>query len=315
MFARILGRIHGYSHGLGGSMHFAYVDLNMISAHGVVGAGMPIGTGAANSTKIRGTDGVSGAFPGDGASNQVFLRAPPVPAHAFLLAPRPARTPRWACPTSRSKERMSTACRPSACANTTSTACRLTSTGPRPGAPSTSGPPPTACRGWAWTATTCPRCARPCRLRAAGRGPVTDRRNSISATACGTTGGRRANRAFRIFCVDRLPKRIPGSRRRGKRIAHRASPSFHRWPLPSLLFSHVRFVSLLFSLFFLFCCFPSSPPLPAPPGPRLPPVRTYRRRAFQWSSTRLWSLATRSGVSRTCCCGGRPLPPRAGPLC
>jgi pyruvate dehydrogenase E1 component alpha subunit len=68
--AEILGRRDGYCGGKGGSMHLADMGLGIIGANGIVGAGMPIATGAALAASIRGSDEVSVCFFGDGAANQ-----------------------------------------------------------------------------------------------------------------------------------------------------------------------------------------------------------------------------------------------------
>lgn len=70
MMAELMGRETGYCRGLGGSMHIADMNLNILGANGIVGAAIPISTGAALAAKIRGTDQVVVAFFGDGASNQ-----------------------------------------------------------------------------------------------------------------------------------------------------------------------------------------------------------------------------------------------------
>ncbi|NYZ15853.1 dehydrogenase [Azospirillum sp. RWY-5-1] len=70
MMAELLGRSTGYCGGLGGSMHVADLSLNILGANGIVGATMPIGTGAALASKLRGTDAVVVAYFGDGAANQ-----------------------------------------------------------------------------------------------------------------------------------------------------------------------------------------------------------------------------------------------------
>ncbi len=76
MMAELMGRATGYCGGLGGSMHIADLDLNILGANGVVGATMPLAVGAALAAKLRGTDQVAVAFFGDGASNQgVFHEA------------------------------------------------------------------------------------------------------------------------------------------------------------------------------------------------------------------------------------------------
>jgi 2-oxoisovalerate dehydrogenase E1 component len=70
MMAELMGRQDGYCRGLGGSMHIAALDLNILGCNGIVAAGLPIGTGAALAEKIRRTDHVVIAFFGDGGANQ-----------------------------------------------------------------------------------------------------------------------------------------------------------------------------------------------------------------------------------------------------
>src|SRR2546427_160847 len=70
MMAELFGRVDGYCRGLGGSMHIAALDLNILGCNGIVAAGLPIGTGAAVANRIRRTDGVVIAFFGDGGANQ-----------------------------------------------------------------------------------------------------------------------------------------------------------------------------------------------------------------------------------------------------
>lgn len=72
MFAELFGRETGYCKGVGGSMHIADVSLGILGCNGVVGAGLPIGTGAALSSVERGTDQVTVIFFGDGAAGQGF---------------------------------------------------------------------------------------------------------------------------------------------------------------------------------------------------------------------------------------------------
>jgi len=76
MMAELMGKDTGYCHGLGGSMHIADMNLNILGANGIVGAAMPLATGAALAAKLRGSDQVTVAFFGDGGSNQgVFHEA------------------------------------------------------------------------------------------------------------------------------------------------------------------------------------------------------------------------------------------------
>jgi len=70
MMAELYGKATGYNKGKGGSMHIAYPKLGILGANGIVGAGLPIATGAAMSAKLRKTDQVTACFFGDGASNE-----------------------------------------------------------------------------------------------------------------------------------------------------------------------------------------------------------------------------------------------------
>ena len=70
MYAELFGRSGGYCKGKGGSMHIADLDLGILGANGIVGAGPPIAMGAAFASKYRGDDRVAVCFFGDGASNQ-----------------------------------------------------------------------------------------------------------------------------------------------------------------------------------------------------------------------------------------------------
>src|SRR5215831_8246425 len=70
MMAELMGRSSGYCGGLGGSMHIADLNLGILGANGIVGAAMPLCTGAALAAKLSGQGQVAVAFFGDGASNQ-----------------------------------------------------------------------------------------------------------------------------------------------------------------------------------------------------------------------------------------------------
>ena len=70
MMAELFGRSTGVCKGKGGSMHIADLDRGMLGANGIVGAGIPLATGAALTAQIKKTGGVGVAFFGDGASNQ-----------------------------------------------------------------------------------------------------------------------------------------------------------------------------------------------------------------------------------------------------
>jgi len=70
MMAELMGRATGYCGGLGGSMHIASLELGILGANGIVGAAMPLSTGAALAAKLKRTGQVAVAFFGDGAANQ-----------------------------------------------------------------------------------------------------------------------------------------------------------------------------------------------------------------------------------------------------
>jgi pyruvate dehydrogenase E1 component alpha subunit len=70
MYAELFGRQDGYCRGKGGSVHIADLDLGILGANGIVGAGPPIAVGAAFAAQYKGERRVSLCFFGDGASNQ-----------------------------------------------------------------------------------------------------------------------------------------------------------------------------------------------------------------------------------------------------
>jgi acetoin:2,6-dichlorophenolindophenol oxidoreductase subunit alpha len=70
MMAELYGRTTGVCKGKGGSMHIADLDKGMLGANGIVGAGIPLTTGAALTAQVKKTGGVAVAFFGDGATNQ-----------------------------------------------------------------------------------------------------------------------------------------------------------------------------------------------------------------------------------------------------
>ena len=70
MMSEMFGKRTGYCKGLGGSMHIADMDLDIIGCNGIIGAGAPHACGAALSAQLRGTDQVSVAFFGDGGAGQ-----------------------------------------------------------------------------------------------------------------------------------------------------------------------------------------------------------------------------------------------------
>ncbi|MFC6905861.1 thiamine pyrophosphate-dependent dehydrogenase E1 component subunit alpha [Halalkalicoccus tibetensis] len=70
MMAELYGKRDGYCNGKGGSMHIADVDAGMLGANGIVGAGPPLGTGAALTIERNDEEQVALSFLGDGAVAQ-----------------------------------------------------------------------------------------------------------------------------------------------------------------------------------------------------------------------------------------------------
>jgi len=70
MMAELFGKRDGYCNGKGGSMHIADLDLGILGANGIVGAGIPIATGAALACQKLYPGRVCVCFFGDGASNR-----------------------------------------------------------------------------------------------------------------------------------------------------------------------------------------------------------------------------------------------------
>lgn len=70
LMAELMGKSTGVCRGKGGSMHLADFSVGSLGETSIVGAGLPIATGAALGAKMLGTGRVSLAFFGDGASNQ-----------------------------------------------------------------------------------------------------------------------------------------------------------------------------------------------------------------------------------------------------
>jgi pyruvate dehydrogenase E1 component alpha subunit len=65
--AELYGRIDGLSKGKGGSMHLFDKEHNFLGGHAIVGAHLPLATGAAFAIKYRGGDQVVACYFGDGA--------------------------------------------------------------------------------------------------------------------------------------------------------------------------------------------------------------------------------------------------------
>jgi acetoin:2,6-dichlorophenolindophenol oxidoreductase subunit alpha len=69
MMAELMGKSTGYCKGKGGSMHISNLDVGMLGANGIVGAGAPIAVGAGFANKYSGNGNVAAAFFGDGSTN------------------------------------------------------------------------------------------------------------------------------------------------------------------------------------------------------------------------------------------------------
>jgi pyruvate dehydrogenase E1 component alpha subunit len=67
VMAELFGRRDGLSKGKGGSMHLFDKTTNFLGGHGIVGAHLPLGTGAAFAIKYQGGDQVVQCYFGDGA--------------------------------------------------------------------------------------------------------------------------------------------------------------------------------------------------------------------------------------------------------
>lgn len=74
LFAEIYGKKEGICGGMGGSMHVADFSKGIIGANGIVGAGLPISTGAALADLLDEEGNITVCIFGDGASNQGVLQ-------------------------------------------------------------------------------------------------------------------------------------------------------------------------------------------------------------------------------------------------
>lgn len=70
MMAEMFAKREGSCRGMGGSMHLTDFSRGMLGAFAIVGAGIPIATGAALSARVRGSRQVAVSFFGDGAVNE-----------------------------------------------------------------------------------------------------------------------------------------------------------------------------------------------------------------------------------------------------
>ncbi len=70
MVAELLGRSTGVAHGKGGSMHMIDRSVNFVGSTPILGSVAPIAAGVAFEQKYNGTDTITAAFYGDGASEE-----------------------------------------------------------------------------------------------------------------------------------------------------------------------------------------------------------------------------------------------------
>ena len=85
MMAELFAKETGYCKGKGGSMHISDRDKGILGANGIVGAGIPIATGAAFASKYMGDGRVAVSFFGDGAANRGTFHEALNMAAAFKL--------------------------------------------------------------------------------------------------------------------------------------------------------------------------------------------------------------------------------------
>lgn len=69
LLGEIFGRKIGCMGGLGGSMHLSDPSVGLLPTFAIVGAGVPIGVGAALAAQLKGTDDIAVSVFGDGATN------------------------------------------------------------------------------------------------------------------------------------------------------------------------------------------------------------------------------------------------------
>ena len=70
VMAEVFGKADGYAHGRGGSQHMGSAEIGFLGSNGITGGGIPLATGAALASRLKGTDTVVLSFFGDGATAQ-----------------------------------------------------------------------------------------------------------------------------------------------------------------------------------------------------------------------------------------------------
>ena len=73
LFAEVLGKEDGCSHGMGGSMHLIAKEHQLYGTVPIVGATIPIATGAGLASKMNGNNELSVSFFGDGSAEEGVL--------------------------------------------------------------------------------------------------------------------------------------------------------------------------------------------------------------------------------------------------
>jgi acetoin:2,6-dichlorophenolindophenol oxidoreductase subunit alpha len=69
LWAEVAGRATGFCKGKGGAMHISNASTGVMVTTGIVGSSLPIANGLAWGSTLKGTDAVTVAYFGDGASN------------------------------------------------------------------------------------------------------------------------------------------------------------------------------------------------------------------------------------------------------
>jgi TPP-dependent pyruvate/acetoin dehydrogenase alpha subunit len=67
--AELMSKVTGSSQGKGGSMHLTHAQGNMMGSYAIIGSHLPMAVGSAWASVLRGSDQVTVAFFGDGATN------------------------------------------------------------------------------------------------------------------------------------------------------------------------------------------------------------------------------------------------------
>lgn len=69
VIGEIMGRVHGNTGGVGGSMHMCDMNVGLLPTFAIVGAGLPVATGCALAFQVRAEDRIAVTVSGDGSTN------------------------------------------------------------------------------------------------------------------------------------------------------------------------------------------------------------------------------------------------------